>query len=95
MINSLDVKSRGLNVIVKLDMHKAFDRVSWPFFTGYPDEILLLDQFVNLVMDFLASTRLSILVNGISCGFIQSNQGVKQGYPMSLYLFILVSEALS
>lgn len=30
LVNSLDTKTRGHNIIAKLDMSKAFDRVSWP-----------------------------------------------------------------
>jgi len=95
LIQYIDKRCRGSNVVVKLDMMKAFDRVSWPFLRAVLNKFGFPIAFTNLVMNNLAATRLSILINGVSCGFFQPTRGVKQGDPLSPMLFILISEALS
>ncbi|XP_031100721.1 uncharacterized protein LOC116004702 [Ipomoea triloba] len=95
LLQYIDKKCRGNNVMVKLDMMKAFDRVSWPFLKAVLHKFGFSIKFINLIMNNLAATRLSVLINGVSSGFFQPTRGVKQGDPLSPLLFILVSEALS
>lgn len=95
LIHFLDKRCRSSNIAIKLDMMKAFDRVAWPFLQQLLTHFGFPANFVSLIMNNLASTRLSIMVNGVSCGYFQPTRGVKQGDPLSPILFILTSEALS
>ncbi|XP_019162179.1 PREDICTED: uncharacterized protein LOC109158735 [Ipomoea nil] len=83
LLQQIHKECRGSNLIVKLDMMKAFDRVSWPFLRAVLSKLGFPATFVNIIMNNSGATRLSVLVNGVSCGFFQPTRGVKQGDPLS------------
>ncbi|CAH9113266.1 unnamed protein product [Cuscuta europaea] len=64
------------------------------------DHILIAQEMVHslnkkVIMNNLQSTYLSVLVNGVHHDFFQPKRGVKQGDPLSHFLFILASKAFS
>ena len=73
MVNSIDKKVRGHNVILKVDMIKAFDRVSWRFLSLLLGYFGFHPYFFSLVMNSLSSTWFSILVNRKPYGFFQTS----------------------
>ncbi|XP_027155903.1 uncharacterized protein LOC113756420, partial [Coffea eugenioides] len=94
LILDLDKKLRHPNVILKLDMEKAYDRVEWGFLLYMLREFGFKEGVVDLVFRLISNVWFSVLVNGELTSFFKSTRGVRQGDPLSSTLFLFVSEFL-
>ena len=80
---------------VKLDMSKTYDKVEWGFLEAVMKQMGFGERWIALIMMCVRTVRYSILVNGNPCGIITPSRGIRQGGPISPYLFLLCAEALS
>ncbi|GJV32249.1 RNA-directed DNA polymerase, eukaryota [Tanacetum coccineum] len=89
-----DIVSDVQSAFVAVDFEKAFDSVRW----DYLDEVLKKfgfgDRWCGWIHSCLRSSRGSILVNGSPTKEFQFHKGLKQGDPLSPFLFILIMESL-
>ncbi|GKD46513.1 RNA-directed DNA polymerase, eukaryota, reverse transcriptase zinc-binding domain protein, partial [Tanacetum coccineum] len=87
-------KKKKQSLIFKVDFEKAYDSVRWDFLDDVTRKFSFGKKWCHWIQNCLRSSRGSIIINGSPTEEFQFYKGLKQGDPLSPFLFLLVMESL-
>jgi len=92
-VHSLTSKKQA-SMIMQLNIAKAYDKVNWVYLKKMLIAFGFDHNWVRWVMALVTSTSFSILVNGSPSEIFSPSRGLRQGNPLSPFLFIIMMEGL-
>ena len=94
MIHTLQAQEKA-SMIIQLDLSKAYDKVSWDFIEDILTAFGFDQCWIQWILSLVRTPSYSILFNGAPSFPFTPSRGIRQGDPISPFIFVIVMECLS
>jgi len=88
-------KKKKSGILLKLDFEKAYDTIDWVSMDMVLKEMGFGEKWRKWVRVCTTTPRISILFNGSPCKPFKMGRGLRQGDPLSAFLFVLMAEVMN
>ncbi|XP_075107100.1 secreted RxLR effector protein 78-like [Nicotiana tabacum] len=95
IVQGIKKPNPGANVVIKLDMAKVYDRVSWAYICITLRRMRFCEKIIDMIWRTMSNNWYSVIVKSTRHYFFKSTRGIKQGDPLAPAIFIIGAELLS